>query len=288
MTNTEPAPMLFEDFLTKSFDGYAKVSDVITWLSINHVKATIAKPTLTLPCLAECDRSTYFDCYEISQETIGSGRWHDIAMHYNCRHCRRGIYDFAMQIRIPDNPKRESELIAMGKWPPYHERIPEGVLDLTGSDRELFLKGWKAERAGLGIGAYTYYRRVIEDQKNRIIERLIDAASTCDMPVEARRLLEQAKKEQQFASAIDLLKQGLPESLRLKGHEPISLLYSTLSGGIHEHTDGDCLDGAKRIRLLLTTLAARIQRVLDDEAEVNAALSGLLRGKQPSKDQTSR
>src|ERR1700691_3196454 len=42
-------------------------------------------------------------------------------------------------------------------------------------ERELFRKGQRCEMLGLGIGAYTYYRRVVESQKDRLLDQMIAA-----------------------------------------------------------------------------------------------------------------
>jgi len=46
------------------------------------------------------------------------------------------------------------------------------VITLIGPDREIFLRGRRAENQGLGIGAFAYYRRVVENQKGRIITQI--------------------------------------------------------------------------------------------------------------------
>ena len=42
-------------------------------------------------------------------------------------------------------------------------------MKLVGPDRDDFLKGRRCENQGLGVGAFIYYRRVVENQKNRIL-----------------------------------------------------------------------------------------------------------------------
>ena len=50
------------------------------------------------------------------------------------------------------------------------------MLRLIQEDRELFLIGRRAETQGMGIGAFAYYRRVVEEQKTRIFDKIIDVA----------------------------------------------------------------------------------------------------------------
>lgn len=50
------------------------------------------------------------------------------------------------------------------------------MISLIGPDKELYLQGRRSESRGFGIGAFSYYRRVVENQKSRIIEEIAKAA----------------------------------------------------------------------------------------------------------------
>jgi hypothetical protein len=67
--------------------------------------------------------------------------------------------------------------------------------------------------------------------------------------------------------------------LLIDGRNPLSLLHSALSEGLHEHTDEECLEIAQDIRVVLTELADRISLALKEEAELTQAVSRLLNRK---------
>ena len=60
-----------------------------------------------------------------------------------------------------------------------------------------------------------------------------------------------------------MIKDGIPESLLVDGHNPLTVLYTALSAGIHGQTDELCLERAASIRLVLAdwTLLQTIQSV---------------------------
>jgi len=93
------------------------------------------------------------------------------------------------------------------------------------------------------------------------------------------RRLAGAEKETQFSKAIEAIKDGIPEVLRIGPHNPLTLLHSALSEGLHEHTDKECLEIAQEIRLVLTELAERLSQALKEEAELQTAVSRLLNRK---------
>ncbi len=164
----------------------------------------------------------------------------------------------------------------LGEIPPFGPPTPSRVISLIGPDREIFLKGRRAEIDGLGIGAFAYYRRVVENQKGRIIAEIAKVAARLGAKQETLKQFEKALTETQFSSAIDDIKDGIPQSLLIGGHNPLTLLHSALSEGLHEHTDEECLQIASSIRIVMTELADRISIALKDEAELNTAVSRLL------------
>ena len=64
----------------------------------------------------------------------------------------------------------------IGEWPAFGARLPLRMKRLVGDDYELFMKGYRSENQGLGIGAFAYYRRVVETQKNRLFDEIIKAS----------------------------------------------------------------------------------------------------------------
>jgi hypothetical protein len=129
----------------------------------------------------------------------------------------------------------------LGEYPPFGPHLPARVISLIGPDREYFLLGRRAETYGLGIAAFAYYRRVVENQKERILSQMAGAAKRLGASTEKIALFERAQAETQFSNAIEILKPAIPATLLIKGQNPLSLLYSPLSKGLHELTDEQCL-----------------------------------------------
>jgi hypothetical protein len=145
--------------------------------------------------------------------------------------------------------------------------------------REMYLQGRRAEIKGLGIGAYAYYRRIVEHQKGLIIEQIGSAAKKLGASPETLRLFSEAKIERQFSKAIETVKDVIPQSLLIGGRNPLTLLHDALSDGIHELSDAECLAHATAIRLVLTELSERIAATLKENAELESAVSRLLNRK---------
>jgi hypothetical protein len=167
-----------------------------------------------------------------------------------------------------------------GELPAFGPPTPARLIKLFGTDRELFLQGRRCENQGLGIGAFTYYRRVVENQKNRIFKEIIRVADKIGAPAAMLETLTSAMNETQFSKALDSVKDAIPQALLVNGHNPITLLHSALSGGVHEHTDEECLELAQAVRVVLVELAERLGGALKDEVELQTAVSRLMRPKK--------
>jgi hypothetical protein len=59
-------------------------------------------------------------------------------------------------------------------------------------------------------------------------------------------------------------------------HNPLTLLHTALSDGLHEQSDEHCLELATSIRVVLADLSERIEKVTKDERELKQAVSRLL------------
>src|SRR5262249_7552641 len=135
-----------------------------------------------------------------------------------------------------------------GEYPPFGPHTPPRVFQLIGEEyRELFLQGRRTESRGLGIGAYAYYRRIVEHQKGRIIEEIGKVAQKLGAGPDVMKAFTDARTETQFTTAIEKVKAGIPPSLLIDGHNPLTLLHDAPSDGIHELTDEQCLSLAQSI-----------------------------------------
>ena len=236
------------------------------------------RPDVQLHCPTQikCNGSRIFRCSSYSPDQwIRPSLKVDVFSRYVCRNCEE--YSKTYSIRI-DWKKDDPVPTAMkfGEFPSFGAPLPPRLRRFTGDDHELFLKGWRSECRGLGIGSFSYYRRVVESQKGRIIAEIRKAAVHLQASDELLERLDQAKQETQFTKAIDLVKDAIPDGIRVKGHNPLTLLHRPLSIGLHNLSDEQCLEQAAAIRVILAELASKIARVTAEDKELKSAISTLL------------
>jgi hypothetical protein len=208
-------------------------------------------------------------------------------LKYSCKHCDQREKVFALSV-VPPMDVHSNFLVVMklGELPAFGPITPPRLLRLVQSDRELYLKGRRSESQGLGIGAFAYYRRVVENQKDQLIDGIIKVSKRLKVAEPIIANLESAKQQIQFSSAIEMIRDGIPDSLKIEGKNPLSLLHSALSKGIHSESEDECLELAASIRLVLTNLAENIDQALQDHAELSEAVKRLSQSGSRQKEKT--
>lgn len=202
----------------------------------------------------------------------------NLALDYKCCHCGKSTKTFAIRIISKENDI--STLIKLGEYPAFGPPTPRKLLDLLANNKDIYLKGRQSENQGLGIGAFAYYRRVVENHKGELITEIIKVAKRENAPMEIIGDLTAALNETQFSAAVKRIKHGIPSSLLIDGHNPLTLLHDALSEGLHAESDEVCLKMAEAIRRILIELSSRTTELLKKDAELTEAISQLLHRKQ--------
>lgn len=232
----------------------------------------VKTPEIELHC-TQCNGDRFFAPTE-QGDFIGSRKSTDTFLNYVCRNCRKCPKTFSLGA-VYDDESKVWKVFKYGEDPAFGPPTPSRAIALIGPDRDQFLKGRRCENQGLGVGAFVYYRRVVENQKNRIFDEVIRVSRHLGADAALITELETAKNENQFTKAVETIKHALPQSLLVNGHNPLLLLHSALSAGVHELSDDQCLELAASARILLIEFAERMSQAMKDEAELNGAITRL-------------
>ena len=128
----------------------------------------------------------------------------------------------AMAYRIENEDSLNATVTKFSEMPPYGSPIPTKAIALIGPDRELFLKGRRSENQGLGIAAFAYYRRIIENQWVRLLEEVKRVATKTGSDPDVQQHIEAALKERQFDKAVKSIGDAIPNALRMNGQNHTS------------------------------------------------------------------
>ena len=282
LTSAPPAPAgghTVKSFLESVHPGKSvDIESLATW-SAKDQQWHMDIPDLQLHCASKyCQGVRFFE----SRDTLSlaGGMLKETFLTYMCRNCEWAFKTFALRItRAKEGGK--GTIFKFGEEPLFGPPTPPRVITLIGDEKDYFLKGRRAELQGLGVAAFAYYRRVVENRKNQIIDEILRVAKKGGASIDTLDELARARAETQFSTAVDAIRHGVPQSLLIDGHNPLSLLHAALSEGLHANTDEECLQLATNIRVVLFDLVDRMAVALKDDAELSRAVSKLLEVKNP-------
>jgi hypothetical protein len=199
---------------------------------------------------------------------------------YYCCDClaRRKVFAFKAQydgaIAIPGICTK------IYQEPQFGSPIPKRLYHVIGEEnREHFLQARRAIARGLGIGAFAYYRRIVENTKLNLVSSVLEFAQATNASPAQIDLLKKAQSERQFSKAMEMLGDvsAIPAVLLINGQNPLLLLHDLLSEGIHQVDDRECLERAQETEVILCDIASRMHIALTENKSVKAALASIMK-----------
>lgn len=274
-------PIVFHSMSTSIFATFLENAAPGTSTNIEHsllrVKDSDANHFLkTCDLHINCDYCNGIRYFEYTDELFPLDNLSSfkIMMTYRCRNCRVQEKVFGV-IAWFDYEDGSWTLQKLGETPQFGLPVSPSTMKIVGPDRQQFLKGRNCEVLGLGIGAFAYYRRVVENQKNRIYDEILRISQHSQMDPELVKQIEAAKGEIQFTKSVEKIKAALPTSVLVGGENPLLLLHSALSKGVHELSDEECLSLANDIRTVLNEFSERLSTAIKGGKEINEAVKRL-------------
>lgn len=219
----------------------------------------------------------YWENLEYSNYPIGGV---SVRLLYLCTHCQKFERLFFIKI---GGDKQGSWLMKIGQFPAWEVNGEPNIEKLLGEHSGYYKKGLICESQGYGIGAFGYYRRIVEETIDELLSEISSLLSGDDL-INYSAALEKTKETIVTSEKIELVKDLLPPILRPDGMNPLSALHSALSQGLHAESDEECLSLAENCREILVFLVNQVaaskesaksftnsmRKLLDKKAERNS------------------
>jgi hypothetical protein len=212
----------------------------------------------------------YHDGYEASN-ILAKDRVLDI--RYQCQSCR----SFERRFFVYINSLLDT-IYKVGQYPEWEIKIEKNLELTLHKHSSTFRKGLVCESQGYGIGAFSYYRRITEDIIDELLESITDLIEE-NHKAEYSIALEKTKKTRVTQEKIDLVKDLLPSILKPNGMNPLGVLHSELSEGLHAASDEACLENANHIKSILIYLINQIIQSKEAAKSFTASMKTLLEKK---------
>ena len=191
-----------------------------------------------------------------------------IELPYVCAGCN----DFTRRyfLEVSENG---SWIRKVGQTPPW-EISPSNEIDaLLEQHSPLYRKGLVCESQGYGIGAFAYYRRVVEELTDELLAKVEQLLRGPEQEAYHEALVA-ARVATTTARKFEFVKDHLPAILKPGGADPLGRIYGLLSEGLHNLEDDDCLAHASEIRFCLEFV---VQQVVGHARAADAYTSSMTR-----------
>jgi hypothetical protein len=238
----------------------------------NHMNQ-IPKPSINMEC-RDCKSTQTFkmvnEYYEFHRYANPPSSDEKVRLLYLCQSCRNFTRQFHVYIS-PDN----DYVYKIGQYPEWEIKMDKNLEKTLGKHSTNFRKGLVCESQGYGIGAFSYYRRITED----IIDELLDSIEDLieeENKAKYQEALTKTKQTRVTQEKIDLVKDLLPSILKPDGMNPLGVLHSELSEGLHAETDAACLENASHIKSILVFLVNQIIRSKEAAKNFTSGMKSLL------------
>ena len=160
---------------------------------------------------------------------------------YKCRNCGSNQMDY--WFIWTEDQNHLSLFIKVGQFPPLSIEPPKDLTKALGkTDAELYKKALINGNYSFGLGALAYFRRVIENKVNMLLDLIAEAAKLANFEPEELARIEEIKNSHHLDVKIEYASKILPPNLRPGGHNPLNKLYAIASTGIHGKSDEECLE----------------------------------------------
>lgn len=241
-------------------------------MDLPETLSEISKPGVRLYCKKCKSIQTYieYDWRNSGDYSSSPINGDVIDLIYICGGCNESLQYYSIKIS-----NKFDYVMKVGQYPPWEISVDKDFKKIIGKHEETYKKGLTCESQGYGIGAYAYYRRIVEELIDDLLEGITDLISG-EEKEKYIKALEEAKKSHIAQDKIAIVKDLLPPILMPEGNNPLKLLYSQLSSGIHSLSDDECLERASYIRKILLFLVKEIVNHRNSSKEFTESIKELL------------
>lgn len=169
---------------------------------------------------------------------------------YRCADCNEAVVVFIVHIQreYKDSEVVSSSTEKVGQLPEPSIKIPRTLEGHLGDDADTYKKGLICRNQRFGIGAVSYFRRVVENKPSELIEVVAELAAAAGLADEEIQKLRSVKENKTYDKKLEVAAPLVPVTLRPGGVNPLGELYRLLSLGLHGRTEDECLQIADDIR----------------------------------------
>src|SRR5260370_10512146 len=209
---------------------------------------------ISLPCV-RCEKET---TWALRSDQPNSSFWEYWTGVYMCVLCEKEYIRFYLH-----HDRENLELMKVGQHPEPSIAIPKPLEKSLTHSAQHYRKGLICFNQGYGIGAVAYFRRVVEEHTNELIDVVAELARANGTAEKEVHPILAAKSERTYDKRLEVASQMIPASLRPGGVNPLGRLHGLLSEALHVQAEDTALKTAEEMRDIIDHVFRNLKDYFD-------------------------
>lgn len=191
---------------------------------------------------------------------------------FTCVSCRKSTKVYLVEQEVSDATVKLQKYGELPRAAVVRDRVLQKFLQ---DDRENYQKASMCLAHEYGVGAFAYFRRIVENNISRLLDLLQQEAAATGGDAVLSEALGELKKDTPMSEKIRVANHALPAHLKPDGLNPLGRLYQVLSEGVHALSDAECLAKAQAASHCLTYLVDELTTRKEHREQFKRAIGGL-------------
>jgi hypothetical protein len=177
---------------------------------------------------------------------------------YSCGLCNKDEVRFFL---FNDSTKKVVSKIGQHPEPSIavSKRLQDGLKDSL----QHYKRGLVCFNQGYGIAAVAYFRRVVEERTNELIDVVAELALASGTEEAEVAKIAAAKSERTYEKKLEVASQMIPVSLRPGGVNPLGRLHSLLSEALHSGPEDESIKVADELKFIIEHVFSNLKEYID-------------------------
>ncbi|WP_018417388.1 hypothetical protein [Teredinibacter turnerae] len=191
---------------------------------------------------------------------------------FTCVSCRKQRHEYLVEQVVNEETIKFQKY---GQLPRKHLERDKVLQKFFSEDSENYEKAVVCLSHGYGIGAFVYLRRIIENNIYKLLDLVLEDATSSEPNEAIIASLSDLRTESPMSEKIKVANNALPSYLKPDGLNPLGRLYQVLSEGVHNLSDEECLRRANIVKECLKYLVSELSSRKENRAKFKSMIGEL-------------
>lgn len=268
-----------EELTDLDIKDFLETSALYTWRKFKYeevIRTTLKIKEIDAHCDV-CEQRRPFQDFRVFSSGSGGGFIPPLksgVSHFlfSCVSCRKSHREYFVEQIVEEDSIQFQKFGERPRSKVVRNRVLQKFLK---DDLENYEKATICLSHEYGVAAFAYFRRVVENNVNRLLELVQQDAQSSGEAQSMVDAINELKKHTPMSEKIKIANNALPSYLQPDGLNPLGRLYQLLSEGVHSLSDEECLAKAKAASECLTFLVSELASRHEHRARFKSLIGGL-------------